>query len=334
MAYSPGVNATRYPTLVDVTKRLDPDGAIASIGELLNETNEILDDAVFIEANQATSHRTTVRSDIPTPTWRKLNYGVKPTKSRTAQVTDTIGMMEAYAEVDKDLAMLNGNTAEFRMSEDQPHLEGMSQEMANTVFYGDTATDPEKFLGLSARYNALTINSTKPTATTYGEHVIGAGGTGSDVTSIWLVVWGPQTVFMTYPKGSTAGLLHEDLGEQTLFDEDGGRFQGFRTHYQWKAGMVVKDWRYVVRVANFESDGSNMDYKLLIKAIDRIPNIRMGRAAFYMNRAMRTQLDIDAGEKSNVWLSLDEWAGKPITTFRGIPCRICDAILNTETALT
>ena len=34
--------------------------------------------------------------------------------------------------------------------------------------------------------------------------------------------------------------------------------------------------------------------------------------------------------KSNILLKLDEWDGMPVLTFRGIPIRTCDAILNTE----
>jgi hypothetical protein len=338
MAFVPGVNAQNYPTLLDMAKRLDPDGSIATIVELLTQTNEILEDAVVAEANNTTSHRTTVRTDIPIPTWRRLNYGVKPTKSMTAQVDDAIGMLEDYAEVDKDLAMLNGNTASFRMSEDMPHLEGMNQMMAETMFYGDQAVNPDRFTGLSPRYDALAINETKvggATAQTYGEQVISGGGVGADAQqSIWLVTWGPNTAFLTYPKGSKAGILHEDLGEQTLFDDDGGRFQGFRTHYQWKLGMCVRDWRYIVRVCNLEANGSNFDYKLLIRALHRIPNMGMGRAVFYTTRQMMAEIAIDAAEKANNALKIDETYGKRIVSFWGVPIRQCDSLLLTEAIVT
>lgn len=336
MAFLPGVNADTYPTLSDFAKRLDPDGKIAAIVELLTQTNEMLTDAVWVEANQMTSHRTTVRTDIPEPVWRKLNFGVKPTKSRTQQVDDAIGMLEDYAEVDKDLAMLNGNTAEFRLSEDEPHIEGMNQTLAETMIYGDQTVDPEKFTGLAPRYNVLTINTTKvggDVAQTYGEQVINAGGAGSDLTSIWLVLWGPNTVFMTFPKASTMGLKQQDMGEVTLFDDEGGRFQGFRTHYQWKAGMCVRDWRYIVRIANVESDGSNFNYQDMVQAIHRIPTLGRGRAAFYMPRQIMAQVAIDAAEKANNALSLDETFGKPIVTFWGIPLRQTDAIVLTESAV-
>lgn len=53
-----------------------------------------------------------------------------------------------------DLVMLNGNTAEFRMSEDELHLEGMSNTMAQTIFYGYTSVHPDRF-GLVPVYASI-----------------------------------------------------------------------------------------------------------------------------------------------------------------------------------
>ena len=128
------VLGTANPTLGDLAKRLDPDGNIAMIAELLQQTEEILDDMVWKEGNLPTGHRTTIRTGIPEPTWRKLYGGVQPTRSTTAQVTDNCGMLEAYAEVDKALADLNGNSAAWRLSEDRAFIEGLNQTMASTLF--------------------------------------------------------------------------------------------------------------------------------------------------------------------------------------------------------
>jgi hypothetical protein len=189
--------ADTHPTLLDLARRTDPDGSIADIVEILNNTNEVLDDMVWQEGNLVTGHRTTIRTGLPTPTWRKMYGGVQPTKSRTAQITDNTGMLEAYAEVDKAMADLNGNTAEWRLSEETPHIEGMSQEVAQTLFYGNEGTEPEAFTGLSPRFNDLTAANT--------ENIIDAGGTGTDNASIWLCVWGPQSGFGITPKALAAG---------------------------------------------------------------------------------------------------------------------------------
>jgi hypothetical protein len=306
------------------------DGGIdPQIVEMLTQTNEILEDMTFIEANGFTEHKTTIRSGLPAGTWRKLNYGVQPEKSRTVQVKDSLGMLETYAEVDKALADLNGNAAAWRMSEDRAFIEGLNQTMATTLFYGDTGTDPEKFTGLSARYADTTADN--------GRNIIKAGGVGADNTSVWLIVWGPNTCHGLYPKGSSAGLQSRDLGEQTLFDAQGGRYQGYRTHYKWDMGFTLRDWRYVVRIANIDisdltkNGASGADLiDLMIQAQELIPNMGMGRAAFYCSRTIRSFLRRQILNKSNVNLTFDDVAGKKILAFDGVPVRKTDALLETE----
>jgi hypothetical protein len=202
------------PTLVDVAKRLDPDGKVDTIVELQTLKNEILEDMTFLEGNLPTGHKTTIRSGLPAATWRKLNYGVQPSKSTTVQVVDSCGMLEAYAEVDKTLAELSGDVSAFRMSEDTAFLEGMNQEMASSIFYGDSDSAPEEFMGFGPRFNSLSAEN--------ADNIIVGGGSGSDNHSIWLVVWGPNTVHGIYPKSSKAGWSHQDLGEETLLDASNG----------------------------------------------------------------------------------------------------------------
>lgn len=341
MAFVPYTGA-ELPNMVNVAKRLDPDGKIADIAELLAQYQPILQDIPMVEGNLPTGHRTTVRTGIPAPTWRRLNYGVFPTKSATAQVDDTIGMLEDYAEVDKDLAMLNGNTAEFRLSEDTPHIEGMSNTMTSTLFYGDTSVDPEKFLGLAPRYSVLGTPANKPTATVesaYLKHVISAGGDQASLqSSIWYICWGKDKVHGIFPKGSKVGLISNDLGEQTLMDIAGGRFQGYRTHYQWKMGLCVRDWRYIVRIANVEladmSDATAQKnlYSAMIKARHTVPAGATG--TFYCSAGVLAMLDLAAVEKANAALGFTEVFGRPVLNFRGASIKPCTAILETEAVVT
>lgn len=323
--------STTNPTLADVANRLTPDGKVdPQIVELLKETNEVLDDMTMIQANGYTEHKTTVRTGLPSGTWRKLNYGVPPEKSRTAQVKDSMGMLESYAEVDKALADLNDNSAAWRLSEDRAFIEGLNQTMAQTLIYGDSSLDPEKFMGLAPRYNTLSAEN--------AQNIIDAGGTGSDNASIWLVVWGPNTVHGIYPKGSFAGLQSRDLGEHTLTDSAGGRYQGYRTHYKWDLGLTLRDWRYVVRVANIDvsdltknaSAGADL-IDLLTQAAEIPPNLGMGRPVFYMPRKLRSFLRRQITNKvANSTLTMDDVAGKKVVAFDGIPCRRVDSLLLTE----
>lgn len=316
------------PTLLDVTKALAPDGSVDVVAEILNETQEILDDVTMLEGNLPTGHRTTVRTGIPAPTWRMLYGGVQPTKSTRAQITDSCGMLEAYAEIDKALADLNGNTAEFRLSEDRAHIEGMAQSAAETFFFGNEATNPERFTGLAPRYNSLSAQN--------ADNIIDAGGTGTDNASIWLIGWGPNTCHGIYPKGSVAGLQTKDMGEVTIENVDGanGRMQAYRSHYRWDLGLTVRDWRYVVRICNIDrsaltpdaSSGANLP-NLMFEATELVPNLSGARFAFYMDRRLRTKVrqQVANGVKQST-LTYDEVGGKRVQALDGIPMRKVDAL--------
>lgn len=319
-------------TLENWANRLDPNGNTATVVELLAQTNPLLEDMVWVEGNLPTGHRTTLRTGLPTVAYRALNEGVTPSKSTTAQVDEGCAILEAMSEIDVDLAMLNGNSASFRLSEARAFIEAMNQQMAATAFYGNVATNPKSFTGLAPRYNAISGGAT-------AQNIINGGTvTGSDGTSVWLVVWGDQTVHGIFPKGSKAGLVHEDLGVDTVQTATGiatGRMRAYVDRWQWKCGLAVRDWRYIVRIANIDTSAlvaeSGVDLvKSMVKAIHRIPSLSMGKPVFYCSRTAREMLDIQALSKASSQLTLETFSGKRVTAFQGIPIRTCDQILETE----
>ena len=321
-------------TLADWAKRLDPKGKVPSIVELLSQSNQILDDMLWKEGNLPTGERTTVRTGLPTVAWRLLNQGVQPSKSTTAQIDEGVGMLEAYSEVDKDLAELNGNSASFRLSEAQAFIEAMNQEFASTLIYGNSGTAPEEFTGLAIRYSSLSAAN--------GQNIVDCGGSDvSNSSSIYLVCWGAQTVHGIFPKGSKAGLIHEDLGlttVETTAGVAGTRMRAYLDHWQWKCGVALKDWRYVVRGANIDisnlvAKSSAADlFDKMIKMIHRVPNLAMGRPVFYMNRTVFQELDIQRRDDvvAGGGLTYQNSDGVVKHSFRGIPVKIVDALLETE----
>jgi hypothetical protein len=326
-------------TLADWAKRQDPDGQVAQVAELLSQTNEILEDAVFQEGNLPTGHRLTIRTGLPQVFYRMINQGVPTSKSLTAQIDEACGILEARSHVDVELAKLNGDTAAFRLSEDRAFIEAMNQTMASALFYGNPGTDSRQFLGFQTRYSSLTAGN--------AQNILDAGGTGSNNASIYLVVWGENTVFCPFPKGSKAGLMHQDLGEESVPDANNNFFQAMRSLYQWKNGLAVKDWRYVVRICNINvsdltgqtgtqaATAATQIINLMSRALDRVPNLSMGRACFYANRTVYSMLRVAALAKSNAALSITQAMtqfGTPyaLTSFLGVPLRKVDQLLNTE----
>lgn len=333
-------------TLIDWAKSLDPNGSVAAVAELLTQTNEILLDMPYIEGNLPTGHRTTIRTGLPTSIWRQMYQGVPPSKSVRAQIEDSCGMLETRAEIDRDIADLNGNTSAFRLSEAESFVESLNQQMGQTLIYGNTAVNPERFMGLAPRYSTIS-------GATNAQNIIDAGGAGSVNTSVWLVVWGPNTVTGIFPKGSKAGLFHEDLGLIDAFDANNNRYRAYADHWQWKNGLTVRDWRYVVRICNIDTtdlvgqattqanSASTLLIKLMIRAMARIPFMGKGKAVFYANRTVKEMLSIQALDKTQYVLAFRDGVNQfgdvspgsvnnGVLTFQGVPVRTVDQILSTE----
>src|SRR5690606_1806802 len=275
-------------------------------------------------------HRTTIRTGLTEPTLRMLNQGIDITKSETAQIEEAIANLEDRSAVDVDLAKLNGNTSEFRLSENKAHLQGFNQKVAQLLFYGNTLSNPASFVGFGPRFNDLGAQN--------GEHILDAGGTGADDnTSIWLVGWSPETVFTVYPKGSTAGLSHEDMGVEYVPDRDGKMFRAYRDHWQWKIGLVLRDWRHVVRIANINMASLSVDPKStddgnlivqLTRAVERVKT--GGNLRIYCSQRIREFLRLQSIHHKNVRLGIDEVAGRKVLHFDGIIIRRVDQIMHTE----
>lgn len=322
-------------TLLDHAKRTDPDGSQAVIVEAMSATNDIVGDAVYVECNDGTSHKTTVRTGLPNGTWRKMYGYVQPTKSTTAQVKDSCGMLEAYSVQDEALVDMAKDPKAFRMSESVPHFEGMGQQIASTFFYGDETTNPERFTGLSPRYNSLSAEN--------ADNIIVGGGAGADNGSIWLVVWGDNTVHGILPQNSKAGITSKDQGVVTQVDSSGGKFEAYQSHFRADTGLSVKDWRYCVRIPNIDksllsttwtsgafSSGADLS-ELMFQAIDLIPNLGMGKPSFYMSRTMRTTLRQQLAAKTQgSTLSIENVGGKRVQFFDEIPIGRCDALAADE----
>ncbi len=325
-------------SLIDVYKQQNPDGTVADIIEVLNEQNPILDDAMMMECNQSTTHMHTIRGGLPEVTWGKLYQGIPNSKSSKVQVTDTTGFVEGKSEVDVRLLELAGGTAgALRDSEAMSYLEAMNQEVADKLFYGNSASDPDQFMGLSPRFNDKSA--------TNGNQIIDAGGTGADNTSIWMVTWGDRQCHLLYPKGTQAGVKREDKGEQNVTDGVGNTYFAKMELFRWHVGLAVKDHRFVCRVANIDvsemAAGNVKLYDFLRKAYYQNEGRRAkkrsemtGRMAIYCNRDVMEALDAlatNAGaDDSFIRLKPMEIEGQEVLTYRGIPIRESDALLNTE----
>lgn len=329
-----------YLNLIDAFKRTEDGKVAASIIEMLTQTNPILDDAIAVECNMGMVHRHTIRTGLPSVAWGRLYQGTPQSKSGTQQVDDTTGFLEAMSSVDSRLLKLAPNGNALRLSEAQPFLEAMNQEMATGLFYHDIKSTPERFKGLSARFGVKATSGA-------GNQIVDAGGTGSDNTSIWFVTWNENTCHLLYPKGTQGGVFREDKGEQRVVDASGNPYYVMEEKFTWHMGVAVKDWRFISRIANIDvSDlraGSVDIYKFMRQAYYKLQGRRQNagdtvsagrKIAIYCNRDVLEALDALATNKGSadnfVRLKTTELEGKEVLTYRGIPIRETDALINTE----
>lgn len=311
-------------TLAELRQRMDPDGMIANIAEVIDEYNDFMQDIPWQEANDKTSHLYTRRVKYPEPQIRRLNRGTTPSKSTTGQAREILMMTEDWSEIDIKLANLSGNPERYRYTEDIAFAEGFSQAVPGYYFYG-TGVD-EEIQGLANRMAAI---GTSP-------HVIDAGGTGSSLSSIYMVGWGTDA-FGIYPTGSPVGLDFVDYGKQVIQPASTTRMEVYQSRWAWDFGLVVRDDRQIARIANvLTSDPSAAAptdiTRHIIFAMNKMRRGGRGRGiTLYCNSDVMTIFDILAKDKTNVDYSWEMIHGRRVVMFRGEnPIRMADQILSTE----
>lgn len=330
-----------FLNLIDVMRAEgNPEGA--TVVEMLHKLSPFVQDAVVTSCNMGTKHRHGIRTGLPSVAWGQLYTGIPQSKSTTQQVDDTTGFVEGLSTVDKRLLDIADNPAATRLSEAESFMESMIQEAESTCFYGNSKTDPKKFDGLATRYSALTGAGSS-------SQVVNGGGVGSDNTSIWFVTHSDRATTLLTPKGLPGGLSREDKGEQRVTDGSGNAYYVMEELFRWHLGIAVRDWRTNARICNI--DVSNMQagsvdlYALMRKAYHKLRQVRfakdykdpeaagVGRTVIYCNADVYEALDALSTNNSNTAFQLRpmELEGREVMTYRGMPIRKTDALLNTET---
>lgn len=327
-----------FLNLIDMYR--DKDSQVAPVIEMLNENCAAVQDAVTTPCNSGTVHKHAIRTGLPNVTWGRLYKGIPQSKSTKSMVQDTTGFVEGLSSVDTRLLEISPNPGATRLAEADSFIESMTQEAETGIFYHDADTAPEKFTGLFARYGSTT-----------SRQVISAGGVGSDNTSIAFVTWGEGQTTLLYPQGTEGGIKRQDMGKQRVTDAAGDPYYVEEELFRWHLGLSVRDWRYNVRICNI--DVSNMQagsvdlYAYMRRAYHRLHKVRAtssmkdpnaastGRTVIYCNADVYEALDALQTNTSNTALKLTpaELEGKEVMTYRGIPIRRTDSLLNTESVV-
>ena len=317
---------------------------IIDVAEVLNEDNDVLQDAIVQRATDITSTVVSRRTALPGSQWVKAGNGWKATVGTLNQVREEIGMQKARFQAPEDVMRIQPNPAKYRQQQERAYIESMGQEVSNTIFGTYAAGDltpgtapPEEFAGFSYRYPNL--------GSTRTNYVLDNGSTAAATnTSIWFVQWSPTKVYLTYPRNTDGGGLKvKDEGRQFVPGDNlestntanDNMLWAFVTEFSWDVGLAIADTRAVKRLANIDTAAGSTN-TLDEDKIIQIRNNFKGSERIYMycNETVFTQLQILAKDKGNVnWTGMDPF-GKPQFNFLDMPVRRADSITNVEGKLT
>lgn len=335
----------KFVTLADVAKNKGKQ--IGQVAEVLVQNNAILEDCPYREMNEGTIHKESIRSALPAVYYRKANQPIPASKTGIEERSFTAAHFESKSQIDRAVAERGGkeNVSYNRWNEAQGHLQSHAIELAQLMIYGSPADNNRKVAGFFDIYSTLDPNEE------VSKQIIDAEGVGTDNCSILKVHWGEKSIFGVYPRGTQAGLTRMDHSEGGKLvqiqgvDENGqpGHFWGYEEEFMTDHGLVVKDYRQAVRIANIDVselvagtvDAADL-IDLMISAEYRIDNPKNGKGVWYVNRTVQAMLHKQALNKVGAGggLTFDNYEGKRVLMFLESPVRLVDALLNTEDAVT
>ena len=311
-------------TALEVARRSsDPDAF--TIIETMALTNTMLQELPAVEANDGTVHTSVVRRSYPGGEHRVYNKGVASKASQTDTVKDVICMLEAFSDVDEALARHSGNPGALYLSEAQAFLAGMGIDQAKDLVDGSRAANPAQIDGLSTRLNKVD-----------DKHCFSFGGSGSNLTSVYLVAAGPQSCHLIYPKGSkSAGVRREDLGVSRVQDraDVNKTFMAHTDRFVAEYGIAIRHPDAVIRICNipFMLDANQRkELTEMILYLQGALTVGIVNNVLFANRNAIYQIERAGRELQQVvFPETDPW-GRPVTNINGMRFRRQDAILSTE----
>jgi hypothetical protein len=312
-------------------------GNIVNVVKTLARKNELLINAPAVEANDEFTNVTARWHNLPKPDTRSINAGAKRGKLELEQVRESIMLLEQPFEIDEQLVKHAPDKNRAMMIQMAGRLEGAAQRTAEYLIYGNPVSDTRQCAGWATRRNALADPNT-----------VGLGGSGSDTTSVYIVEWDANAFSLIYPRGSQSmGIEYNEKGLLRVTDSNNDPYWAYVSQLVIELGLMEVDPRCLQRIANIESAGATNNFidpikvRDMVYALNRLPGYGDAPGTFiYGNRSTKAQMDIYALEKSNGFYvvdasnRVDNVTSRPLSTFRGIPIRLVEAITDAETAIT
>lgn len=308
---------SRY-TLAEATKAAGYDAG--SLGEL-QKAHGILDELPFFPNTHGLKNRQVQAVALPNMSAGMINGAIASGQGRAEPIEEPTKLYELESIVDTRLLQGVDNPTEVRDSQDEMVMEGCLQGAESKIIFGNDLTTPDDIRGLAARRPSL------------GTYCLGMGGSGSTLSSAYLVMPGKKGLYLGYPGGTRPGISSQDMGKQRVTAASGsGQHWAWIRLYQFFASMILRDPRALIRLANIDSSHAITADKIL-EARGLTPLMGSG-CVLFVNRDVQVQIDKAAYNKTNLEFSLGEVEGYGvITRVGGMPVRMSDALTASESTV-
>ena len=328
------LNNNKIMSLLEANKRAGYDRNEGFLMDLEKEHHS-LDVLPFYPASDNSFHKYSKATKLGSGNWRDVNEGREHTFGSTESITSPVQIFSAETNISDDVLRLADNAGDVRDSENLLVATGLVEDFMGTLIYGDvdyaTGTrdyNPKKMHGFANHRDKL------------GEFCLSAGGSGTDLTSIYVVYFGEYGVNVRYNPKLTGGadgigLSIRDEGAVWTKDQNNRDMKTWKTVYDLTAGLEVRRDKALVRIANVKADGTGtFPVDKVISAIMSMPNGASG-ACILAPKPVEEMLMKYAFSASQYQITSDVIEGfGPLTRVMGVPVIREEAIKIGERAIT
>jgi len=327
---------TEY-TMIEVAKSIGAQGNDLALIDTLSQKTPFLEEGYWMEADDFQSHHFMQALSEPVGVDSIINVGVGWDVATQTPVTELIQGLEDYLRIDMRILSKRRNPQQYVKQQVDVFVRGLTKTIHDRILYGNYVANTavgvgpstaiggasaDRITGLAARYNTIATNP-------WYNVTSATGSTSNALSSVWTIVWGPNSVFFVYPHGGQDFVKVTDMGEQLVYDSSQKPYQAYVVHFLIQFGLCVADPRKVQRLANIYKTTQVWTPTLQLQSLGQLPDGLDG-AVMYVPRFVHTAMQVDALLGTNKFYTKEEVWGHNQQLFQGVPIRMVERIATNE----
>lgn len=311
-------------TLLDMMNSIGSDGNLLQVAKILNKSAPMFKNAPWVEANMVTQHEYARERSLPGSNIIRINKGASSSIGDQETLRTELQGRENAPSYDSRLVRMSPDGQTYLSNKLSAAVEGIGQDFETDLLYGSIDANTSSFDGIAVRLDSLANTMVKSN-----------GGTGSNLSSIYLVAWGATSggAYIAYPKGEASGITFRDDGERKKDMPDNTTMKVHEHYVSITGGLCVPDHRALSRIPNIDTSsitGTTFNENLLIELVNEMPAALRANVVAYCPRKVQSAVDIRANEKGNAHYTRENVFGESISTVFGVPFRLSEIISQAE----